>query len=294
MQFPAIYLGDPVELDYHDFIQDAFTTLGPGIGSLDVIWGATPLDSSVFSAALTKAYSIVRHYASKANHDYAFEVNVIFDLQAAAIARDSCRWSVVLKPDTEPLPFEIDCRVANSSVQGVKRPIQTDSAASYSAKSFDVVASGGTFDHLHDGHKILLSVSAWLARAKLIIGITGPELLKNKRFAELIQPFDVRLQTVSKFLNLILPLTHSEMYEFSDVCGPTGYIKDIDALVVSCETEKGGAFVNESRAKFAFPSLSIVSIDVTGSSNASKDNNWQGKLSSTGIREQILKRRLHS
>ena len=38
---------------------------------------------------------------------------------------------------------------------------------------FPVVALGGTFDHLHAGHKILLSMGAWLAREKLIVGITG-------------------------------------------------------------------------------------------------------------------------
>lgn len=39
--------------------------------------------------------------------------------------------------------------------------------------SYDVVALGGTFDHLHAGHKILLSMSAWIASKKVIVGITG-------------------------------------------------------------------------------------------------------------------------
>lgn len=39
--------------------------------------------------------------------------------------------------------------------------------------SFPVVALGGTFDHLHAGHKILLSMAAWIARKKVIIGVTG-------------------------------------------------------------------------------------------------------------------------
>lgn len=38
---------------------------------------------------------------------------------------------------------------------------------------YPVVALGGTFDHLHAGHKILLSMGAWIARRKLIVGITG-------------------------------------------------------------------------------------------------------------------------
>lgn len=38
---------------------------------------------------------------------------------------------------------------------------------------YPVVALGGTFDHLHAGHKILLSMAAWIAGDKIIIGVTG-------------------------------------------------------------------------------------------------------------------------
>jgi hypothetical protein len=38
---------------------------------------------------------------------------------------------------------------------------------------FPVAILGGTFDHLHAGHKILLSMGAWIASSKLIVGVTG-------------------------------------------------------------------------------------------------------------------------
>ncbi len=38
---------------------------------------------------------------------------------------------------------------------------------------YPVVALGGTFDHLHAGHKILLSMAAWITDEKVIIGVTG-------------------------------------------------------------------------------------------------------------------------
>ena len=43
---------------------------------------------------------------------------------------------------------------------------------------YPVVALGGTFDHLHAGHKILLSMAAWIAARKIIVGVTG----KNRNF----------------------------------------------------------------------------------------------------------------
>ena len=42
--------------------------------------------------------------------------------------------------------------------------------------SLPVVALGGTFDHLHAGHKILLSMAAWISQKKLIVGVTGSAL----------------------------------------------------------------------------------------------------------------------
>ena len=38
---------------------------------------------------------------------------------------------------------------------------------------YPVVALGGTFDHLHAGHKILLAMGAWITKEKLIVGVTG-------------------------------------------------------------------------------------------------------------------------
>lgn len=35
------------------------------------------------------------------------------------------------------------------------------------------VALGGTFDHLHSGHKILLTMACWLAERRTIVGVTG-------------------------------------------------------------------------------------------------------------------------
>ena len=38
---------------------------------------------------------------------------------------------------------------------------------------FRVVILGGTFDHLHAGHKILLSMAGLIASEKIIVGVTG-------------------------------------------------------------------------------------------------------------------------
>jgi hypothetical protein len=40
-------------------------------------------------------------------------------------------------------------------------------------KTFNHVAVGGTFDHLHAGHKILLTMTAWITGKRLVCGVTG-------------------------------------------------------------------------------------------------------------------------
>ncbi|OCL00965.1 uncharacterized protein K441DRAFT_650490, partial [Cenococcum geophilum 1.58] len=76
------------------------------------------------------------------------------------------------------------------------------------------VVLGGTFDHLHIGHKLLLTMFAFVlepastvdegAQRSLTIGITGDELLKNKKFAEFLESWHERQQAVDGFLRSIL------------------------------------------------------------------------------------------
>ena len=52
-------------------------------------------------------------------------------------------------------------------------PSNTPDIATPVPVHYPVVALGGTFDHLHAGHKILLSMAAWITSSKLIVGMTG-------------------------------------------------------------------------------------------------------------------------
>lgn len=198
------------------------------------------------------------------------------------------------------------------------------------------VAVGGTFDHLHAGHKLLLTMTALAIEPEdphgpshektIIIGITGDELLTNKKHAEQMQIWDDRQREVREFLSAILDFTtpseasrplqrfsnpgpngraiHEEFrpdflvkyVEISDPFGPTITDESISALIISGETRSGGKAVNDKRTAKGWSALDVFEVDVLdaeekeeiGVAESSRiEENFQGKISSTAIRERL-------
>jgi phosphopantetheine adenylyltransferase len=196
--------------------------------------------------------------------------------------------------------------------------------------SHSSVAVGGTFDHLHAGHKLLLTATALALYAaaparqrRLVVGITGDELLKNKKYAEYLGSWEQRASDVVDFLKTILsfarpqhqdqeaitkqfnePVVNGhaiyttlrscaitiECVEIQDPFGPTITDENITALVVSGETRSGGQAVNSKREEKGWAPLEVFEVDVLdateeGAENPSKVEDFTSKISSTAIRK---------
>ncbi|KAF3017829.1 hypothetical protein E8E14_011015 [Neopestalotiopsis sp. 37M] len=198
---------------------------------------------------------------------------------------------------------------------------------------YDVVCLGGTFDHLHPGHKLLLTAAALLLNVppdapskpcRFVIGITGDELLKNKKYAEYVQSWDDRAKYVIEFLSSILALRlqgwkHGQTLKLErkdggisalfrddtisidcvviqDAYGPTVTVEAMDALVVSGETRSGGAAVNDKRRSLGWHAMEVFEVDVLNTEDISDEkaqkNDFATKISSTAIRRQKAESRM--
>lgn len=186
------------------------------------------------------------------------------------------------------------------------------------------VAVGGTFDHLHAGHKLLLSMTALILNSggqsgagptrEITVGITGDALLESKRFREHLQDWQQRQAAVQAFLLAfigveaplkqvsssdkvdgedrgqrivvtVLPGDLAIKYvEIFDAFGPTVTDESITALVLSGETRSGGNAVNEKRAEKGWPPLDIFEVDVL---DPSPDDGETSKRESQGFENKI-------
>ncbi|KAK8889730.1 hypothetical protein M9Y10_034484 [Tritrichomonas musculus] len=140
----------------------------------------------------------------------------------------------------------------------------------------ETVCFGGSFDRLHYGHKLLITAGVILCNKYLIIGVN--RATSKKSHHELIEPFEDR---ASSCLNFVFKLNQDLIVRIEvidDVAGPTGYLPNIDLLVLSQETIKGGDMVNEIRKQkglqpIAYAPIPLITL-MTGS-----------RLSSSYLRE---------
>ncbi|EGW32748.1 uncharacterized protein SPAPADRAFT_54772 [Spathaspora passalidarum NRRL Y-27907] len=296
MPHSVIIIKDSLANDYTQLISKVLLDITSSIDKIDIYIINEITNSNDLNAILFHYYSIARKLSIVKGYDYRFDINVIFNIDSPlCLFKLIQTWNMAFVATNETGLLKLhDIPIVPVSVELTPVTYPTTDRQSKERGQFDVAAVGGTFDHIHDGHKILLSVSAFLTKRKLIIGITGNELLKNKKYHEVLQPFAERQASVQTFLNLIVASRHIqfELYEINDVCGPTGYVRDINCLILSDETLSGGDYVNDYRKSRGFKELETVIIQVIGNGDDKENNNdyatW--KLSSTDIRQQEAKR----
>ena len=138
---------------------------------------------------------------------------------------------------------------------------------------------GGTFDHLHKGHKLLIKTALSISN-NLVIGLTTRRLLKNKNYASKLEDYETREKNLKKFISSFTDLKRVKIIELNEPYGPPINDPEYEGLVVSQDTYPNALKMNEIREKKGFEPMIIITIPLI----KGEDNK---KLSSTSIRKKL-------
>jgi len=128
-----------------------------------------------------------------------------------------------------------------------------------SEKKYSKVATGGTFDGIHAGHRRLLERSFELG-AEVVIGLTSDEFAR-KEGKVTNRPYGRREAELEAFIEKSFPGRRYAIAKLDDFFGPGIASRDVQALVASPETGKRVGLANALRAERGFPPLELVIID---------------------------------
>ena len=121
---------------------------------------------------------------------------------------------------------------------------------------FDLVAMGGTFDVIHNGHMALLKKSFSIS-SKVIIGLSSDQLAV-KRGKSLVNDYSKRFSLLESAIEKNFPNSSYEISKLENDFGPAVVEGSVKALVVSEETSAKGLYLNELRAERNLSPVEIV------------------------------------
>ena len=121
---------------------------------------------------------------------------------------------------------------------------------------FSLVATGGTFDVIHKGHIALLSKSFSVSE-KIIIGLTGDEFAARKE-KKLLHSYSQRLESLIKVIEKNFPGSDYQISKLDNDFGPAVLEGNVQALIVSEETQYQGDVLNRLRSEKNFPHVDII------------------------------------
>ncbi len=137
------------------------------------------------------------------------------------------------------------------------------------------IALGGTFDHIHRGHKELLA-RAFQTGESVFIGLTSDDFARSTG-KKIQQNYAERKKELEKFLSEKYLGRKYEISKLEDRFGPGIFTDRIDAIAVSTETLPAVESANRKRRELGLPDLEVEVVPMT----LAEDD---ARISSTRIR----------
>jgi pantetheine-phosphate adenylyltransferase len=141
------------------------------------------------------------------------------------------------------------------------------------------VGMGGTFDHLHEGHKYLISTALSVSK-NVVIGLTSESLLRKKKYFSKMQSYGEREKALISYISKISDISRVKIVKLEDPYGPPIHEKDYEGIIVSQETYQNALTINKMRESNGFKPMIIIIVPILKNSN-------NEKISSTAIRAKI-------
>ena len=156
----------------------------------------------------------------------------------------------------------------------------------YKLFQYNFTCLAGTFDHCHKGHYFLIQTSLLLCKAHWFLGVCSDEMIKHKGPFSLLQTNHIRRKKIEEIIQINGHNNFNCIYDIRtiyDIVDMAGVQEDLDCLIVTSETYKGGLHCNEVRKKNNIKLVELCTINVI------KINLDDGnKISSSILRKEIL------
>ncbi len=140
---------------------------------------------------------------------------------------------------------------------------------------YKAIAVGGTFDHIHKGHRALLK-RAFDTGEKVFIGVTA-DVFVAATGKKILHDFDFRKKQLQTYLKESFPGRDYEVTRLEKSFGPGIFTPQIDAIVVSTETAPRVPAANRKRRELGLPDLKVEIIPMILAED-------EDRISSTRIR----------
>lgn len=133
---------------------------------------------------------------------------------------------------------------------------------------FKIVAMGGTFDIVHKGH-IRLLTEAFSISSKVVIGLTGDDLA-HKRGKFPVNSYQKRFENLRSVLESKFFGKDYEIHKLENDFGPAVLQGDVEALVVSQETENQGDVLNALRKERGLGPVKVIVVPMELASDGTR------------------------
>jgi pantetheine-phosphate adenylyltransferase len=124
---------------------------------------------------------------------------------------------------------------------------------------YKVVATGGTFDHIHRGHVALITKSFEVG-GKVVIGVTS-DAFASKEGKTPDQSYEERVRALEDLIKSGFSGREYLIAKLDDYFGPGIASPEVEAIVVSRETAARVPIANALRAKKGYSPLEVVIVD---------------------------------